>query len=166
MANGREPGTPEREPRTAFVEVVIAGGQSAARALLRESVGRLAVVVRDTPRAALFDCPCGCGDLVIINTDPRSGPAWRIRVDATGATLMPSVWRTTGCRSHFIVWRSSIWWCRFREPEDVPGERDDRSSDEPLGTRPVGPEDWPEEMDAELREEWRRIRRRQRERGR
>jgi hypothetical protein len=166
MVTGCESDHPQREPRTAFVEVVIAEGQGAARSLLRERDGRLAVVVRDTPRAALFDCPCGCGDVVVINTDPRTGPAWRIRVDSTGATLMPSVWRTTGCRSHFIVWRSSIWWCRFREPEDVPGEQDDRSRDEALGTRPVAPDDWPEEMDSELREEWRRIRRQQRGPGR
>ena len=164
--NERESVSPEREPRTGFVEVVITGGQSTARLLLRELDGRLAVVVRDTPRAALFDCPCGCGDVVVINTDPRTGPAWRIRIDSTGATLMPSVWRTTGCRSHFIVWRSSIWWCRFREQEDMPGAQDESVGDEALGTRPVAPDGWPEEMDAELREEWRRIRRERRGLGR
>lgn len=152
-------GRSKRELRTAFEEVVIAEGQAAARSLLSERLGRLAVVVRDTPRAALFDCPCGCGDVVVINTDPRTGPAWRIRVDATGATLMPSVWRTTGCRSHFIIWRSSIWWCRFREREDVAGEQENPASEEAPRTLAAARDDWPEEMDDELRDEWRKIRR-------
>lgn len=161
-----ESGRAEREPRTAFVEVAIAQGQGAARSLLRERDGRLAVVVRDTPRAALFDCPCGCGDVVVLNTDPRTGPAWRIRVDSTGATLMPSVWRTTGCRSHFIIWRSTIWWCHFRELEDVLGERDDPGREDVTDNRLAARDDWPEEMDAELREEWRRIRGQRRRRSR
>jgi hypothetical protein len=158
MANGSDSGHSGPEPRTAFVEVVIATGQGAARSLLREREGRFAVVVRDTPRAALFDCPCGCGEVVVINTDPRTGPAWRIRIDPAGATLMPSVWRTTGCRSHFIIWRSRIWWCRFREQEDVLSEPDNPESCEVSGSRLAAPVLWPEEMDAELRDEWRRIR--------
>jgi hypothetical protein len=146
----------------AFTEVFVAEGQGAARAALRERAGSLAVIVRDTPRAALFKCPCGCGEVVVINTDPRSGPAWRIRVDATGVTLMPSVWRTTGCRSHFIVWRSRIWWCRFGG-DDV-GEPSPSASlltETEDGAVVDDQDEWPDAMDAELREEWRRIRRRQ-----
>lgn len=147
-------------PRTAFTEVVVVEGQSAARAALRERAGSFAVIVRDAPRAALFDCPCGCGDVVVINTDPRTGPAWRIRIDAMGATLMPSVWRTTGCRSHFIVWRSGIWWCRFRD-HDVQADETSAAfgSETEDGGVAADQNDWPEAMDAELREEWRRIRR-------
>jgi hypothetical protein len=150
---------PSTGPRTAFTEVFVAEGQDAARTALRERRGSLAVIVRDTPRAALFDCPCGCGDVVVINTDPRSGPAWRIRVDETGATLMPSVWRTTGCRSHFIVWQSRIWWCRFlgddsQEDETGAGFRSETEE----GGVAADQDDWPEAMDAELRSEWRRIR--------
>ena len=29
--------------------------------------------------------------------------------------MYPSVWRTTGCKSHFIVWRSRIYWCDWHE---------------------------------------------------
>jgi hypothetical protein len=135
----------------------VADGQVAGRAALREHAGRFVVVVRETARAALFDCPCGCGEVVAINLDPRTGLAWRLRIDEGGATLMPSVWRTTGCRSHFIVWRSGIWWCRFRG-EDL-SEDDEASSDRAHRDASAGVgEEWPEAMDVELREEWRRIR--------
>ena len=64
-------------------------------------------------------------------------------------TLMPSVWRTTGCESHFIVWRNQVWWCEF-------GSDDDR--DTPV----VAEESWPLEMEDELKSEWRRLARRPR----
>ncbi len=31
-------------------------------------------------------------------------------------TLFPSVWRESGCKSHFILWHDAILWCdRFEE---------------------------------------------------
>jgi len=54
-------------------------------------------------------CPCGCGENFPINLDPRAGPAWRLyksRGDAL--TVFPSVWRESGCCSHFIIWRDQI----------------------------------------------------------
>jgi hypothetical protein len=38
-------------------------------------------------------------------------------------TLSPSVWRTTGCRSHFIFRRGRVVWCHGQLPEEV-GDRD------------------------------------------
>lgn len=54
-------------------------------------------------------CPCGCGDHLTINLDPRSGPAWRLIRRRGKITLYPSVWRESGCNSHFIVWQNEIY---------------------------------------------------------
>jgi hypothetical protein len=40
--------------------------------------------------------------------DERSGPAWRLYADSKGITLYPSIWRESGCKSHYIVWRDAI----------------------------------------------------------
>jgi hypothetical protein len=123
---------------SAITDVLIVGSQSEARAAVQTGAGRLAVVERGLPRTVVFECPCGCREVLIINLDPATGRAWRLRRRGDRVTLLPSVWRTTGCKSHFILWDNQIWWC-----ESWSGE-----SDEP----------WPEGMDAELRNEWRRLR--------
>lgn len=75
---------------------------------LRDS-GDAVLITRGTPRWLIMKCPCGCGDEVPVNLDRRSGKAWRLyRGGITGITLYPSVWRDTGCKSHFIVWRDQI----------------------------------------------------------
>jgi hypothetical protein len=38
-------------------------------------------------------------------------------------TRYPSVWRDTGCKSHFIVWRSKIYWCDWHERLEGPPEQ-------------------------------------------
>ena len=44
-----------------------------------------------------------------MNLDARAGKAWRLyQGPTTGLTLFPSVWRDTGCQSHFIIWRDRI----------------------------------------------------------
>lgn len=36
-------------------------------------------------------------------------PAWRLYGSAhAGISLFPSVWRESGCRSHYIIWRDRI----------------------------------------------------------
>ncbi len=34
-----------------------------------------------------------------------------IRQADGAATLLPSVWRTTGCKSHFIIYKGRLIWC-------------------------------------------------------
>lgn len=71
--------------------------------------GDAALVNRGTPRWLIVSCPCGCGDQIPINLDPRSGPAWEYYGDNRfGITIFPSIWRDTGCRSHFIIWYGQI----------------------------------------------------------
>lgn len=64
------------------------------------------------PWKAMLVCPCGCAETIELNLSPPGHPLWTI-VETNGnrATLHPSVWRTTGCRSHFWVRKGEIQWC-------------------------------------------------------
>jgi hypothetical protein len=74
-----------------------------------KSPGDAILIERGRPRLLLLACPCGCGEEYPINLDDRAGQAWRIyRNRGKGLTLFPSVWRDTGCGSHFIIWRDNI----------------------------------------------------------
>ncbi|WP_207004744.1 DUF6527 family protein [Trinickia mobilis] len=71
--------------------------------------GDAVLICRETPRWLLLQCPCGCGEQIPVNVDKRAGKAWRFYCDADkSVTLFPSVWRDTGCQSHFIIWRDRI----------------------------------------------------------
>ena len=73
--------------------------------------GDTTLVLRSHPRLIVMMCPCGCGDQIVINVDPNAGPAWSVYcVDDNfeELTIYPSIWRDTGCGSHFIVWRGNI----------------------------------------------------------
>ncbi len=76
---------------------------------------RLVYVIGETGYEweAILRCPCGCGDLIKLNLLPfESRPTWRVEASSgIKATLIPSVWRKTGCRSHFIVSGGEIRWC-------------------------------------------------------
>ena len=72
--------------------------------------GDAVLVRRDRPRWLIMMCPCGCNDIIPINLDERSGAAWEFYGDQTnGLSVFPSIWRDTGCKSHFIVWYGRIW---------------------------------------------------------
>lgn len=74
------------------------------------AAGDAILVERGRPRWLVISCPCGCGVEHPINLDPRAGAAWRHYISAPGKlTLFPSVWRETGCKSHYIIWRDRIF---------------------------------------------------------
>lgn len=79
------------------------------------SPGEAVLVRRGVDRSLTMLCPDGCGETLTINLDRRAGPAWRLYVDGRAVSLFPSVWRHTGCCSHFIVWKSHIYWCDWGE---------------------------------------------------
>lgn len=84
---------------------------------LLERPGDCVLVDRGVPRALVMQCPDGCGDVLTINLDRRTGKAWRFFRRRNQASLFPSVWRDTGCGSHFIVWNHTIIWCdRLERP--------------------------------------------------
>lgn len=58
-----------------------------------------------------FYCPCGCGDVIELLLLTAADPHWTLSVDASGRpTLRPSVWRTTGCKSHFWIRNGQTVW--------------------------------------------------------
>ena len=76
---------------------------------LLKTPGDAVLIERGRPRWLLLLCPCGCGDELPINLDGRAGPAWKLYRNKGGeVSLYPSVWRDSGCESHFIIRRNSI----------------------------------------------------------
>ena len=60
-----------------------------------------------------FLCPCGCEDAVHLSLHRDGRPRWELSEHDDGSlSLRPSVWRRTGCRSHFVIERGIIRWCR------------------------------------------------------
>lgn len=73
--------------------------------------------------AAAMLCPCGCGDVIELSLLQQASPHWRVERNRDGTlNLVPSVWRTKGCRSHFLIRNSRIDWCLFERNID-PGFR-------------------------------------------
>jgi uncharacterized protein DUF6527 len=61
---------------------------------------------------AAMRCPCGCGANIHMSLLAEDEPSWRLRVDAVGRpTVSPSIWRKSGCRSHFFLRSGRIEWC-------------------------------------------------------
>lgn len=65
---------------------------------------------------AALVCPCGCGEVIELNLSPAAKPRWRLEVENGRPTLSPSVWRTTGCRSHFWVRQGKVEWVSSPRP--------------------------------------------------
>lgn len=63
--------------------------------------------------AAALLCPCGCGDVIQLNLlVDSSRPTWTVLREKNGnATIIPSVWRNSGCKSHFIIREGGLRWC-------------------------------------------------------
>lgn len=75
-----------------------------------EQPGDFVIVMRDVPRTFIMLCPDGCGERVVLNLDERMGAAWRAYNRKGKTSLFPSVWRDTGCKSHFVLWNNVICW--------------------------------------------------------
>ncbi|WP_436231260.1 DUF6527 family protein [Caballeronia sp. LjRoot29] len=57
-------------------------------------------------------CPCGCGEVIELNLLKQARPCWSAEEHPDGTiSLVPSVWRQRGCRSHFFLRRGGIEWC-------------------------------------------------------
>lgn len=72
--------------------------------------GDFAIVERGRLRTVVCMCPCGCGSTLTVNLDERAGKAWRLYRRKNGISLYPSVWRDSGCKSHFVVWKNHVLW--------------------------------------------------------
>lgn len=59
-----------------------------------------------------FNCPCGCRKLIQLNLLTDAKPRWKFTILTNGKIdISPSIWRTTGCKSHFFVRKAKIFWC-------------------------------------------------------
>ena len=61
-------------------------------------------------RQIVIQCPDGCGEVLSINVDRRSGPAWQLYKRRGSWTLYPSIDKPTGCESHFILSYGTVIW--------------------------------------------------------
>jgi hypothetical protein len=60
-----------------------------------------------------FRCPCGCEEVIELLLLPNVKPRWDMKVNNRGRpTLSPSVWKKTGCRSHFWIVDGKVSWVR------------------------------------------------------
>ena len=59
----------------------------------------------------LFICPCGCNDGIQLNLLSNSFPSWEYHITSKDKiSIYPSIWKTKGCKSHFILRNSKIRW--------------------------------------------------------
>lgn len=107
-----------RAEKINYVGTVVQNSE-AARQLTRP--GDCAVVHRGRARSVVIACPDGCGSVLTINLDRRSGKTWSLYLQKEKLSIFPSYWRADGCHCHFIVWRNRILWCdsyeRFKPPD-------------------------------------------------
>jgi hypothetical protein len=75
-------------------------------------------------------CPDGCGEAITLNLDPRTDKAWRVYKSKRGLTLFPSVWRDTGCQSHFVLWNDVISWVDVFEAVEEEDTQEKRQLEE------------------------------------
>lgn len=75
---------------------------------LLTAAGQGVLVHRGYERLIVIRCPSGCGEDIVVNLDRNAGPAWRLYRTPRGVTLYPSIWRDSGCESHFILWDDQI----------------------------------------------------------
>lgn len=57
-------------------------------------------------------CPCGCAETIQLNLLHGQRPRWSVAEHEGGpVSLHPSVWRQSGCKSHFFFRNGQIVWC-------------------------------------------------------
>jgi hypothetical protein len=58
-------------------------------------------------------CPCGCKKTIHLNLLPKGSPKWAYRIEKNKTiSIYPSIWRSSGCRSHFFLNQGKIHWCK------------------------------------------------------
>lgn len=72
------------------------------------------VLVRDDGDdwSVAMRCPCGCGERIELMILHNARPRWDVKSNQAGQpSVHPSVWRNSGCKSHFWVREGRIFWC-------------------------------------------------------
>lgn len=60
----------------------------------------------------VLKCPCGCLQDIQLPLSQESRPRWRVSGKSSAPSLIPSVRRRVGCRSHFVLKHGRVIWCR------------------------------------------------------
>lgn len=55
-------------------------------------------------------CPCGCNSLLHMNLMKDQEPHWMYKVDNNFITIIPSIDRKVGCKSHFFIRSGKVIW--------------------------------------------------------
>lgn len=92
------------QSETAYSKVAVVRTQAEAFKILSEENAIVLIEGQHGFKLAQFKCPCGCSETLRINLSRSAGAAWRYRLDRSGrCSLYPSVDRTSGCYSHFML---------------------------------------------------------------
>jgi hypothetical protein len=86
------------------------------------NVNTLYVIGASQPWSVALLCPCQCGEVIQLSLLAFDVPHWQLHLArAYRATLYPSIWRTAGCCSHFVLKNGSIHWysCGVKPPSTV-----------------------------------------------
>ena len=97
-----------RKPAKHFAKVQVLERMSDVPA----QAGRDFFIVRREGRDiwGVFQCPCDEGHQLQINLSRQKRPSWKCTVHKGEVSLSPSVWLDYGCKSHFWVHESRIYW--------------------------------------------------------
>jgi hypothetical protein len=69
-----------------------------------------------SPWLLAFKCPCGCTQIIQLNLLKDADPRWKFKITVRKKiSISPSIWRTTGCKSHFILRNSKVEWASRRK---------------------------------------------------
>jgi len=63
------------------------------------------------PAFGFLRCPCGCKQTLHLRFFGDRRPRWELQTLSGKATVHPSVWRQTGCKSHFVLRDGKVNWC-------------------------------------------------------
>lgn len=64
------------------------------------------------PWSVALLCPCGCSETIHLSLLSGDSPSWTLRLEGRFKlpTISPSIWRTKGCRAHFVLRQGEIVW--------------------------------------------------------
>ena len=77
-----------------------------------EANGVIAIVASGSVQKwAQMSCPCGCGEILMLNLMHSHDPRWDVISNDDGThSLSPSI-DSTSCGAHFLIRRDRLIWC-------------------------------------------------------
>jgi hypothetical protein len=78
---------------------------------------------KNKPKWIIFDCPCGTGHRIFLNTDPSRTPMWKI-VGRFPLSIMPSIdYKNGSKRCHYIIKNGKVIWITERRSDKTSTRR-------------------------------------------